>query len=134
MVDEPEHPTCVETTGFGDMAFGRRTFVHGPDCPKPAGPNPDRDKRIDAYRDRERRRATRALDRYVEVVMAERDGDLSAVPAIAADHLIEVVGDYVLARLGDRELNVQQNADSVPYGCDGDPCTLMHHHPEARPA
>lgn len=32
------------------------------------GPDPDRDKRIDVYRDRERRRAARALDRYVEAV------------------------------------------------------------------
>lgn len=24
-------------------------------------------------------------------------------------------------------------ATPVPYGCDGDPCTILHHHPDSEP-
>jgi hypothetical protein len=56
----------------------------------------ERDARMAVYRDRERRRATLALDRYVELVYGGSDKKVSDV---AADRLVEAVGDYVLSRL-----------------------------------
>lgn len=74
---------------------------------RPAGPDPERDKRIDAYRDRERRRAARALDRYIDLNM--NGGAGTAAADVAGDRLVEAVGDYVLARL-------QRGADEPPWG------------------
>lgn len=95
----PPHPTCVETATLA----GVRSYVCGPDCPKPAGPDPARDARVDAYRDRERRRAARALDRYMELIY---DEDIAAKRGAeirtAGERFVEQVGDYVLARLGER--------------------------------
>jgi hypothetical protein len=103
------HPTCIETTTYDDRVAGKRTYVCGPDCPKPAGPDPARDARVDAYRDRERRRAARALDRYIEVIFEVTDPHgvpTSTVNALtvmtASERFVEQVGDYVLARLGER--------------------------------
>lgn len=98
-----QHPTCVETTTLDDLPF--RTYVCGPDCPRPAGPDPDRDARIDVYRDRERRRAARALDRYIEAMFLSQ----ADVPQrlgmgecrVAAGRFVEAVGDYVLSRLAE---------------------------------
>lgn len=98
------HPTCLDSSTIGQVPG--TTWVCGPGCPRPAGPDPDRDARVDAYRDRERRRAARALDRYIEALQA---GDV-AVSAVAGDRVVELIGDYVLARLGDTELNVQQKS------------------------
>jgi hypothetical protein len=128
------HPTCIETTTYDDRVAGKRTYICGPDCPKPAGPDPARDARINAYRDRERRRASRLLDRYLELLApVAPTGNVESISA-AGERFVEAVGDYVLARLGDTGLNVQQKsnygASAVPYGCDGDPCTIPHHHPE----
>jgi hypothetical protein len=113
------HPTCVETTSHGDLAAGKRTFVCGPDCPKPAGPDPARDARIDAYRDRERRRAARALDRYMEVMFSPPLDEVAR--RVAGERFVEEVGDYVLARLGYTGLNVQQKSN---YGatCGREDC------------
>jgi hypothetical protein len=71
--------------------------------PRPAGPDPERDKRIDVYRDRERRRAARALDRYIEIIIGDagRPSALTNHLAVSAagDRFVEQVGDYVLARV-----------------------------------
>jgi hypothetical protein len=73
----------------------------------PIAPDPERDARVDAYRDRERRRAARALDRYIDLMwVPERAaGDPAAEEAamrVAGERFVEQVGDYVLARLGER--------------------------------
>lgn len=34
----PAHPTCIEATGAGDLAAGRRTWACGPECPDPNRP------------------------------------------------------------------------------------------------
>lgn len=106
------HPTCLDTTTYGDLP--NRTYVCGPDCPRPAGPDPARDARIDVYRDRERRRAARALDRYFEVIIGDKVGGCGDA-SVAGERFVEEVGDYVLARLAqssDRDVafNVQQNS------------------------
>lgn len=151
MFSEPEHPTCVETTGRFDMVKGVRTWMHGQDCPRPAGPDPDRDARREIYRDRERRRAARALDRYFTAMHSDSDGS----PFVAGERFVEQVGDYVLARLGSTCLNgpehpctdvmtvgeaydrLHQKADygvspgCGHYGCRGDAeCQNEPAHPE----
>lgn len=76
--------------------------------PEPApGPGPeigddaDRDRRIGAYRDRQRRRAVRALDRYIAAVFDDpaQPHVCSTVATAAGDRFVEAVGDYVLSRL-----------------------------------
>jgi hypothetical protein len=66
--------------------------------PRPAGPDPARDARIDAYRDRERRRAAAALDRYIDTMFTPTQ----QLAQVAGERFVEAVGDYVLARLGER--------------------------------
>jgi hypothetical protein len=130
---QPPHVTCLETTTVADLAAGMRKYVCGPECPKPAGPDPDRDARIDIYRDRERRRAARALDRYMESLFVK-----TGVPdygteghavrtLVAGDHFVEAVGDYVLARLGDTGLNVQQKSHYGVPADAGDWCDCTGH-------
>lgn len=93
-----QHPTCTEVTGPGDIARGERTWICGQDCPRPAGPNPARDRRRDLYADRERRRAARALDRYLDAF--NEFGTAGSTGArVAGERFVEQVGDYVLARL-----------------------------------
>lgn len=93
-----QHPTCIEVTGPGDIARGERTWICGQDCPRPAGPNPARDRRRDLYADRERRRAARALDRYLDAF--NEFGTAGSTGArVAGERFVEQVGDYVLARL-----------------------------------
>lgn len=108
--------------------------------PAPAGPDPERDARVDAYRDRERRRAARALDRYIDLNM--NGGAGTAAADVAGDRLVEAVGDYVLARL-------QRGADEPPWGesshlavrgceihgdaCAGDPLQQKAHYGVAVP-
>lgn len=95
---EPLHPTCIEVTNL--HVDRQRTYLCGPDCPKPAGPDPERDARIDVYRDRERRRAARDLDRYMELIY---DEDIAskrgAEIRVAGERFVEACGDYVLARM-----------------------------------
>lgn len=105
---QPPHPTCKETTSHAELAAGMRSYICGQDCPRPAGPDPARDARVDAYRDRERRRAARALDRYMEVIFEATEPSRvskSTVDALtvmtASERFVEQVGDYVLARLGE---------------------------------
>jgi hypothetical protein len=86
----------------GDLP--NRTYVCGKDCPRPAGPDSERDARIDVYRDRERRRAARALDRYIDLMWVPdaAAGDPVAEEAamrVAGERFVESVGDYVLSRL-----------------------------------
>lgn len=64
----------------------------------PIAPDPERDRRVEIYRDRERRRAARALDRYIESLQS---GEV-AVSAVAGERVVELVGDYVVARLTGR--------------------------------
>lgn len=82
--------------------------------PAPIPASPARDARVDVYRDRERRRAARALDRYIEAMFlspADVPQHLGMGESrVAADRFVEAVGDYVLARLGDSALNVQQKS------------------------
>lgn len=114
-----QHATCIETTTTSDLP--NRTYVCGPDCPKPAGPDPDRDKRIDLYRDRERRRAARALDRYIEIIFPHA-ADLASATTdrmVASERFVEQVGDYVLARLG-HDPSVTQHKSH--YGIPPEPC------------
>jgi hypothetical protein len=75
----------------------------------PIGPDPERDARVDAYRDRERRRAARALDRYIESVFVETPGLGMAACKVAGDRFVEQVGDYVVARLTGRWDEVAQH-------------------------
>jgi hypothetical protein len=110
---QPPHSTCLETT----VLAGVTSYVCGPDCPKPqpAGPDPERDKRIDAYRDRERRRAARALDRYFDAMHGTNMAP-TEVMAAAGERFVEQVGDYVLARLGHDPSVVQHKSH---YGVSG---------------
>lgn len=97
---------------------------HDEDAPRPApvdvapapvvrpGPDALRDVRVDAYRDRERRRAARALDRYIETVCPAETPDSSY--KVAGERFVEAVGDYVLARLGERAAGGDVPAD--PHG------------------
>lgn len=75
---------------------------------RPAGPDPERDRRRDLYADRERRRAARALDRFLEAAN-EFDTVASTGARVAGERFVEQVGDYVLARL-------QRGADEPPWG------------------
>jgi hypothetical protein len=70
----------------------------------PIAPDAARDERVDAYRDRERRRAAKALDRYIASMFTSA-ADAPQLLGIganreAAGRFVEAVGDYVLARLG----------------------------------
>lgn len=91
--------------------------------PRPAGPDAARDRRIDIYRDRERRRAARALDRYIETVfaVAPRTDEQRAVMSTAGEHLVEAVGDYVLSRIGERCAD-----GGRPCTNDNCPCKTQH--------
>lgn len=64
-------------------------------------PDPERDARIEAYRDRERRRAARALDRYLELIAPVPPVGAAEPISVAGERFVEAVGDYVLARLHD---------------------------------
>jgi hypothetical protein len=79
-------------------AFGER-----PGSVTVPGPDPARDARVDAYRDRERRRAARLLDRYLEVAYEVSGHNLPLDGSLrlnaAGDRFVEAVGDYVLSRL-----------------------------------
>jgi hypothetical protein len=59
--------------------------------------DPERDSRREAYRERERRRAARALDRYIETLK----WPFAAQPptGVAGERFVEAVGDYVLSRM-----------------------------------
>jgi hypothetical protein len=93
---DPPHPTCIDTSTIGEAPG--TSWVCGPGCPRPAGPDPARDARIDAYRDRERRRAARALDRYIEGLV-DAPKLWSEAADVAGERFVEQVGDYVLARI-----------------------------------
>jgi hypothetical protein len=67
----------------------------------PVAPDSDRDRRVDAYRDRERRRAARALDHYIQTTQVYDTPGFS-VAHVAGERFVEAVGDYVLARLDER--------------------------------
>lgn len=76
-------------------AFGQR-----PGSVTLPGPDPDRDARIDAYRGRERRRAARTLDRYLELIYDEDIASKRGVEIrVAGERFVEAVGDYVLSRM-----------------------------------
>jgi hypothetical protein len=64
-----------------------------------AVPDPDRDQRIEAYRDRERRRAARAMDRYIEVLNGPFTNHMPPELDVAGERFVEAVGDYVLSRM-----------------------------------
>lgn len=64
----------------------------GPECPRPAAPDPERDRRRELRARVERRRAARALDRYVEVMFGSEG-------RAAGERFVEAVGDYVESRL-----------------------------------
>jgi len=66
--------------------------------PAPIPASPARDARIDAYRDRQRRRAARALDRYFETLLGDTVGMGPAV-SVAGERFVEDMADYVAARL-----------------------------------
>ena len=71
---------------------------------RPAGPDSERDARREIYRDRERRRAARALDRWLEATYPlAGDGASAEAIAVAGERFVEAVGDYVLARIAGDE-------------------------------
>lgn len=73
--------------------------------------DPERDARIEAYRDQERRKAARALDRYLDAWQDAYAGSGPApVVAAAGERFVQAVGDYVLSRL---------SAPNVVTGDDG---------------
>jgi hypothetical protein len=103
-----------DVTGFGHLP-GRVT---------PIAPDAARDARVDTYRDRERRRAARQLDRYIETRGEYgSDGDRGAAVAAAGDRFVEAVGDYVLARLG--QTSVGGALPNVP--ANGPPFCVCDH-------
>lgn len=107
-----QHPTCIEVTGPGDIARGERTWICGQDCPRPAGPDPARDRRRDLYADRERRRAARALDRFLEAF--NEFGTAGSTGArVAGERFVEQLGDYVLARLGRDETSLLGEVEAL---------------------
>lgn len=102
----PPHPTCIETTTAADPY--RRTWVCGPDCPTPIGPDAGRDARRRVRAIEERNRASRALDRFIESLYFYGPA-LPADRAAASASLMEAVGDYVLARIGDTPSETHHN-------------------------
>jgi hypothetical protein len=71
--------------------------------PRPAAPiEPDeeRDARRRAYQDRQRRRAARLMDRWIETTYAPGGHSFTERSGMAGERFVEAVGDYVLARLG----------------------------------
>lgn len=94
----------------------------------------ERDARRRVRADTERRRAARALDRYIELVYA--GGSDRKITDVAGERLVEAVGDYVLARLGN-EVIVQSHhngdygvVDPDPTGALADMCSQL---PGCRP-
>lgn len=71
--NSPPHSTCVETTTSGDLP--NRTYMCGVDCPRPAAPDPDRERRRARRADVERRRAARALDDLIAALGIEMTDD-----------------------------------------------------------
>lgn len=92
--DSPKSADRAETKADG-LSNAPRVGGH----PVPAGPDEARDARREVYRDRERRRAVAALDRYLEVVYGQGVADFSRVTAAAGDRFIEAVIAAVLAVL-----------------------------------
>jgi hypothetical protein len=95
-------------------AFGER-----PGSVTVPGPDPARDARVDAYRDRERRRAARLLDRYLEVAYEVSGHNLPLDGSLrlnaAGDRFVEAVGDYVLSRLQQKShYDVSDDLPDVP--------------------
>lgn len=106
---------CTHPGGclLGDLADPAPADDRGPVVPIAA--DPERDARREIYRDRERRRAARALDRYIEV-MNGPNPDAGATRAVAGERFVEAVGDYVLARLGETDLNARAYGWEVGRG------------------
>ena len=94
---EPLHETCADVSGLG-QEYGTH-WVCTSECPRPAGPHPERDARIEVYRNRERRRAARALDRYIDTIFPGHGSNPSEATAVANERFVEAVGDYVLSSL-----------------------------------
>jgi hypothetical protein len=126
----PPHKTCLETTGPAELVAGIRSWTCSPDCPAPgaeaygelarlrAAADPDRDARREAYRETERRKAARALDRYLEAHehAVQGTGPIALLSA-AGERFVEAVGDYVLSRLQQKSHygvpEIQDAAESV---------------------
>lgn len=62
----------------------------------------DREARRAAYAARERRRAAAALDRFLAVLYGTPDEVWTDAARVENDRFVEAVGDYVLARIGER--------------------------------
>jgi hypothetical protein len=80
--------------------------------------DPERDARREAYQEQERRRAARALDRYVDLV----EGDRYGPRVVAGERFVEAVGDYVLSRLhhkGHYGVSDEQVVVDRYLACDG---------------
>lgn len=93
---------CTHPGGclLGDLADPAPADDRGPVVPIAA--DPERDARREIYRDRERRRAARALDRYVQSLDYGEEGQPQFGARsidVAGERFVEAVGDYVLARI-----------------------------------
>jgi hypothetical protein len=122
-------PSYTDAAGTVHIATGGRCT--GPDrLPAPAGPDPERDARRAAYREKERRRAARALDRYIEIIYPHAAGLASATTdrMVASERFVEQVGDYVLSRLGERVCgNCGMPRGTNAGSCDECTASPMHH-------
>lgn len=122
---------CTHPGGclLGDLADPAPADDRGPVVPIAA--DPERDARREIYRDRERRRAARALDRYVQSLDYGEEGQPQFGARsidVAGERFVEAVGDYVLARIaGDadalegaaRALRARDLHQKADYGVPG---------------
>lgn len=78
----------------------------------------ERAARRAAYQDRERRRATAAMDRYLELLYGS--GIQSPAEQVAGERFVEAVGDYVLSRLQHTADYGASDGAGYPQGVDGE--------------
>lgn len=98
--DAPRPDMISDRLGYpaevGDQAYTELARLQ-------SAPDPERDARREAYQERERRRAARALDRYIEAMFvspADVPQHLGmGASNVAADRFVEAVGDYVLSTI-----------------------------------
>lgn len=127
---------CTHPGGclLGDLADPAPADDRGPVVPIAA--DPERDARREIYRDRERRRAARALDRYVQSLDYGEEGQPQFGARsidVAGERFVEAVGDYVLARIAG-DADALEGAARALRACDGERRGICSggpaHHPE----
>jgi hypothetical protein len=97
--------------------------------------NPARDARRRVRAERERRRAARALDRYMEIYEQAVAGAGGTLPILTAgERFVEAVGDYVLSELHHNGDYGVPAADACDGHCSGnwtDPECSFHGRPKS---